>query len=648
MSKKFYSYLSAAIVAGILTAAPTTKVHAQNPEIEWAQTIGKPGGWTNAVYVRGVTTDRNGNVYSIGYFRDTVDFDAGSGTTVLDVPAADQAMFIMKNNKQGDLVWAKAIKGTSLVYPNGIAIGRADTMMVVGGFYGTVDFNPGTGVDNKTTSGSQDYFALRIDTNGNYISCATGGGLASDFGASITTDATGNFYGTFVIGGSSATDMIVAKYNPDATGAWSAQIAGPGRCFPGPNIAVDASGNVFTTGYFTGGKDFDPSAGTFEIACTGGTSTTGNPDLFLLKLSSTGSFSWVKRVSSSASEYGSGLVVDDAGSVYLSGHFNGASTNFNMSGATSTTSNTLSTSASYDGFIAKYTNDGDFVWVKQVSSPNNVNLHSMEIDGANNLYLSGDFTNNYSLPWTGTATYSAPTTDKNNTLLIKMDTAGSLLWRGNIGITSATGSAYHGLPSLSNDGSWYVPVTYSGSFDFDPNSSTNIITSIGLDDYGLVKLKQCNINDAVTISGTTLTATMTGANYQWIDCATNTPISGATSQSFTPGTSGNFKVAIAAGSCTDTSACEAITVSVAELSNTAQLQVAPNPAKDGQFNVRLSSSISGRAQAYITDAVGRKVWENEIELNKNNHINLGQMDAGMYLLHVVEKGQQTSVKIVLQ
>src|SRR5690606_22485450 len=49
---------------------------------------------------------------------------------------------------------------------------------------------------------------------------------------------------------------------------------------------------------------------------------------------------------------------------------------------------------------------------------------------------------------------------------------------------------------------------------------------------------------AVTSTETTITATEAGATYQWVSCSTNTNISGATSQTYTPVVSGSYKVIV--------------------------------------------------------------------------------------------------------
>jgi len=68
------------------------------------------------------------------------------------------------------------------------------------------------------------------------------------------------------------------------------------------------------------------------------------------------------------------------------------------------------------------------------------------------------------------------------------------------------------------------------------------------------------IDDTVTLNGNTLTATQTGATYQWIDCTNSTPISGETNQTFTASATGSYAVEITLSGCTVTSTCMMVTV----------------------------------------------------------------------------------------
>ena len=84
----------------------------------------------------------------------------------------------------------------------------------------------------------------------------------------------------------------------------------------GNSIAVDASGNVYTTGYFEG-ADFDPGAGTFNLSSAGG------QDVFVQKLDASGNFLWAKAFwgGNNYDDYGLSIEVDTSGNVYTTGSF---------------------------------------------------------------------------------------------------------------------------------------------------------------------------------------------------------------------------------------------------------------------------------------------------------------------------------------
>ena len=60
----------------------------------------------------------------------------------------------------------------------------------------------------------------------------------------------------------------------------------------GQAVAVDDSGYVYTTGYFTGTVDFDPGIGTYSLS----SSSTSNTDIFILKSNALGNFVWARRL----------------------------------------------------------------------------------------------------------------------------------------------------------------------------------------------------------------------------------------------------------------------------------------------------------------------------------------------------------------
>ena len=84
--------------------------------------------------------------------------------------------------------------------------------------------------------------------------------------------------------------LLIASLNTFAQSLkWANQIGGTGDD-QGQSIAIDLSGNVFTTGYFVGTADFDPGSGTFNLT------SAGSEDVFISKFDASGNTVWAKVV----------------------------------------------------------------------------------------------------------------------------------------------------------------------------------------------------------------------------------------------------------------------------------------------------------------------------------------------------------------
>lgn len=71
-------------------------------------------------------------------------------------------------------------------------------------------------------------------------------------------------------------------------------------------------------------------------------------------------FEWIRTVEGSGFVVESGLAIDQRGSVYLTGYFKGE---LKLGGVTQTAE------GEYDGFVAKFTSNGDFVWLRTLVGP---------------------------------------------------------------------------------------------------------------------------------------------------------------------------------------------------------------------------------------------------------------------------------------
>jgi hypothetical protein len=134
---------------------------------------------------------------------------------------------------------------------------------------------------------------------------------------------------------------------------------------------------------------------------------------------------------------------------------------------------------------------------------------------------------------------------------------------------------------------------------------------------------------SATLQNGTLTATPAPAVYQWIDCATGQPISGATAQTYTPTASGSYAVLVSNG-CSDTSACVAVTVSGAGLQNLAlgeSFALFPNPST-GEITLQ-TDAVQEMLTVEIVNNLGQVMLSKRVQ-NASQVSLLLEAEAGVY------------------
>jgi hypothetical protein len=156
---------------------------------------------------------------------------------------------------------------------------------------------------------------------------------------------------------------------------------------------------------------------------------------------------------------------------------------------------------------------------------------------------------------------------------------------------------------------------------------------------------ESEIINTVSVNGSVLSANQNNASYQWINCDNgNTPISGATAQSFTPTVSGNYAVIISIGNCSVTSNCINVNVTntgINEEKNSV-IAVYPNPARD---MVKIEGlSINSRIE--IIDALGKVVFSEQNNTTQLQ-INTETFNNGIYFIKIENTGSNTIKKLVI-
>ncbi len=297
-----------------------------NGNLLWA---GRIGG-TSSDELLSVAADASGNVYTVGAFQGTADFDPGPGTFNL-TSAGDFDAFVTKLDSNGNFLWAGRIGGTVTDEPSSVALDASGNVYTVGFFQGTADFDPGPGTFNLTSAGDFDAFVTKLDSNGNFLWAGRIGGTVTDEPSSVALDASGNVYtvgffqgtadfdpgpATFNLTSAGIEDVFISKLDSAGNFLWAGRIGGTVADGPG-SVALDASGNIYTVGRFDGTADFDPGPGTVNLISAGGI------DAFVSKLDSNGNFLLAGRIGGTSVDIATGVALDASGNVYTVGFFRG-------------------------------------------------------------------------------------------------------------------------------------------------------------------------------------------------------------------------------------------------------------------------------------------------------------------------------------
>jgi hypothetical protein len=171
------------------------------------------------------------------------------------------------------------------------------------------------------------------------------------------------------------------------------------------------------------------------------------------------------------------------------------------------------------------------------------------------------------------------------------------------------------------------------TYDITHAGGTEVFTSsTGCDSTVTISLLIPAINTFTTTNSTTITA-LPGMTYQWIDCSTNQPISGATAQSFAATFNGNYAVIVTQDGCSDTSQCVAITTVGLSENHLSTLSLYPNPTENS-FTISGLENLSNVGAIQILDLNGKQISS----LNTNaSTCDISLLESGMYYLKVVHE-----------
>lgn len=254
----------------------------------------------------------------------------------------------------------------------------------------------------------------------------------------------------------------------------------------GRSIVTDATGNVYSTGVFTGSVDFDPSAAIFNL------SSAGAFDVYISKVDAAGNFVWAKKIGGSGNDNSWGIALDNSGNVFVSGNFNGT-----CDMDPGPTLNNAFSAGQTDVFILKLDAAGNYVWAKTMGGTDFDGAVGIAIDGNGNVVTTGSFRGTADFdPGVGTATVTSNGLD--DIFISQLDNNGNFVMVKSIG---GTGTDYGNAIATYASMTLFITGTFQNTADFDPGVGTTTLTSGGSWDAFVIRLDGGVFNWAKSMGG---------------------------------------------------------------------------------------------------------------------------------------------------
>ena len=347
------------------------KTNAQG-KVLWA----KRAGSSLADEVTAMTLDKNDHLICAGSFRLEADFD----NLILNATQNPKAIFVVKYNSSGQLIWGKSLNGDGLKDADAIACDQEGNIFLAGHFQDSL-----TVMDTTLyASGRTDFFLAKLSPNGNLIwalrqgqsgdTRATALGLTSGgdpIVAGYFNDTT-RIADTVLIANTDDRDMFLTRVSKNGQPLWARKAGGVfDKDVTG--LVLDNADHIFITGYLVGVMRFSE---TLVIQ-----SSTGNPDFFLLKYKPDGTPLTARALGGTMTQQTTSLILQN-GNLILTGFYSG---NMSFDGFS------FSAGAALNSFIAAFDSSLTCRWTKDIVS--NSSAFAMEIaaDPNETFWLGGSF-----------------------------------------------------------------------------------------------------------------------------------------------------------------------------------------------------------------------------------------------------------------
>lgn len=318
------------------------------------------------------------------------------------------------------LTQVKSVGDPEFQSANAVITDKNGAVYIAGQFKGTIQL----GSTILTSDGLEDIFVAKIIGN-NFIWAVQGKGDQTDNVTSIALDTLGDIYicGSFNSTALDFDNLILTNTQPGAYDAFIYkldQTAGSVLWFQSGggvgddranDVAIDKFNQIYITGFFEDDALFSGNPIFSE----------GKRDIFTARYNDIGNLIWVEQAGGERDDYGSSLVTDSVGTVYVSGSYASDSCIFAFLKI-----NNTDIVGSYDPFIVAYDSTRMPIWSKGCGGFGDDFGNALAIDTlSNELYLAGAYTN--SARFDNEILVNENVTGK-SIYLAKFDDAGNFLW----------------------------------------------------------------------------------------------------------------------------------------------------------------------------------------------------------------------------
>lgn len=358
------------------------------PAFDWARHVpasfSLPGGDDQGVEI---AEDGFGNFYLCGFFGGS----AQIGDTLLQGSGSTD-IFVAKFNPQGLLLWARAIGGRGADKALGLVVDKTGNAYVTGNFTEFADVDPGPGVSFITSRGQTDVFLCKLDPAGGLVWARSFGGFGPDSGSKIALDSsavflTGDFSatidadpgpGVFNLSSAGTQDIFVVSLNLEGGFRWAFRIGGIGQDFPG-DLALQG-GALYLSGRFFSTVDFDPGPARNEM------SSSGDSDAFVARyVAATGAYSWVKGFGGKGGDGATSILMGQDNKIGVGGFF---ADTLRITGAQTPP---VVSNGGTDAFFLEFESSGNYIAGFHVGGSGNDLVSAAGRDPQGNLLLAGLF-----------------------------------------------------------------------------------------------------------------------------------------------------------------------------------------------------------------------------------------------------------------